>query len=176
MPTEPLLHTWIVEALGATGRTASPLTVAKLVWAHHEQDLRARGDLLFTWQLDLRDVATEMEADGRLLVDDAGDWRLPDDVVVPRPKPRTWGEDEIALAVGAYVDLLRAEHSGRPARRDEAVADVATRTARSIEQVEAMFANISHVVGERDISPLTGIHPRSNVPRGVRQAVAAALA
>jgi hypothetical protein len=42
------------------------LEVTKDVWAAHEDDLRASGDLFFTWQYDLRWAAQKLRDAGRL--------------------------------------------------------------------------------------------------------------
>ncbi|WP_156393641.1 hypothetical protein [Nocardioides sp. Root140] len=175
MTSDSLLGSWIVEALGVAGRSASPLAVAKLVWARHEQDLRSAGDLLFTWQLDLRSTAAEMVADGRLSVEKSGDWTLPAGTAAPAPARRTWSEDEILAVVEGYVAMLRAEHSGQPIRQRQVLADIEVKTGRTGDQLERMLANISHVIQEHGITPLSSYRPRSNVPAGVRPAVEAAL-
>lgn len=175
MTADPLLSSWVVEALAASARTASPLAVAKLVWAGHEPDLRSTGDLLFTWQLDLRATAEAMAAEGRLTVEPNGEWTLPEGTPVPAARRRTWEADEIAAVVEGYAALLRAEETGRPLARRQVVADLATRTGRSGDQVEALLCNVSAVVQEHGLTPLAAFRPRSNVPVGVRPAVAAAL-
>lgn len=175
MEPDPLLSSWIVESLRASGTSASPLTVAKLVWGRHEPELRSAGDLLFTWQLDLRATAEAMTAAGSLSIEETGDWTLPEGTPLPRVERRTWGEDEVATVVEGYVAMLRAEHAGQPLRRSQVVADMVARTGRSSEQVEGLLSNVSAVVQEHGITPLASLRPRSNVPAGVRPAVAAAL-
>lgn len=173
--TAPLLSSWIIEALAGAGRTASPLQVAKDVWARREQELRSAGDLLFTWQLDLRATAEGMVADGTILVEESGDWRLSPEVSAPAALRRTWSEDEVAVAVDGYVSMLNAEQEGLPMRRAQVMAEILANTSRSSDQVDAMMSNISAVVQEHGITPLTVFRPRSNVPAGVRPTVAAAL-
>lgn len=175
MTADLLLSSWILEAMGVCGPTASPLQVAKVVWAKHEQDLRATGDLLFTWQLDLHSTAEAMAAEGRLGLEESGAWSLPAGAAVPTPTRRGWTPEEITAAVEGYLTMLRAEHAGRPVRRDQTMADITARTGRTGEQLQAMLSNISEVVREHGVVPLTGCPPRSNVPVGVRPAVAAAL-
>lgn len=175
MKPDSLLSSWIVEALGVSGPRASPLTVAKLVWARHEPELRSAGDLLLTWQLDLRATAEAMAAEGRLSIEESGDWTLPEGTPLPRPERRTWGENEIATVVDGYAAMLRSEQAGQPLRRRQVVADIAAQTGRSGEQVEALLCNVSAVGQEQGVAPLASFPPRSNVPVGVRPAVAAAL-
>ena len=175
MTPDPLMSSWIAEALAARGRRGSALTVAKEVWSRHEADLKASGDLLFTWQVDLLACAEAMVGAGALALDSSGEWVLPEGVTVSPPTRRTWTEDEIAVAVRGYVDMLKAEADGRPLRRTQVVAQIEADTTRTSEQVDAMLSNISAVVQEHGIEPLTAFRPRSNVPAGVRPAVAEAL-
>lgn len=48
------LQNWIVAALKAHAGSASIVQVAQHIWTHHEDELRASGDLFFTWQYDMR--------------------------------------------------------------------------------------------------------------------------
>lgn len=176
MTPDPLLRTWILEALAGAGRSASPLLVAKDVWSRHEQELKSAGDLLFTWQLDLRAAAEEMVTDGVLTVDEGGDWRLSPGVSAPAPVRRTWSEREVEVAVDGYLSMLKAEMEGLPLRRAQVLAEVLANTSRTADQVDAMMSNISAVIQEHGLTPLTAFRPRSNVPAGVRPVVAAALA
>lgn len=60
------LQEWVVEALAARGGSATVLEVAADLWGHHEDDLRASGDLFFTWQYDMRWAATALRHAGRI--------------------------------------------------------------------------------------------------------------
>ncbi len=175
MTHRSLLRSWIVEALQVSGPTASPLDVAKAVWVRHEQDLRATADLLFTWQLDLRATAEAMVGEGSLVVEETDEWTLPEGTAAPSIPRGSWTDAEIVAVVDGYLAMLRTEHDGRPSRRPETLADLAARTGRSTDQVQALLSNISAVVLEHGIDPLRRFPPRSNVPPGVRQAVAARL-
>ncbi|WP_235738684.1 hypothetical protein [Nocardioides alcanivorans] len=176
MTRNSLIGSWIIEALAATGRIASPLQVAKHVWTHHEPELRSRGDLFYTWQLDLHTAAVALADDGALSIEKNGDWSLSDDTPLPAPARRTGREDEITVAVAGYLAMLQAEHNGEALNRDRVLADITDKTGRSGDQLESMLSNISHVVQEHGYLPLSRFRPRSNVPPGVRPAVAAALA
>lgn len=57
---------WIQEALRDHGGRASLTDVCWHVWKHHEEDLRSSGDLLVTWQYDIRWAATQLRQAGRL--------------------------------------------------------------------------------------------------------------
>jgi len=54
MPTKRDLSKWLHEALIAMGGGGRLVDVARHIWHHHESDLRASGDLFYTWQYDLR--------------------------------------------------------------------------------------------------------------------------
>jgi hypothetical protein len=41
-------------------RTAPLVDVARHIWSRHEADLRAAGDLFFTWQYDMRWAAQKL--------------------------------------------------------------------------------------------------------------------
>lgn len=175
MTPDPLLRPWIIEALVGAGRRGSPLSVSKDVWSRHEQELKSAGDRLFTWQLDLRAAAEELVADGVLTVEEDGEWCLAPGVSAPATARRTWSEDEVEVAVDGYLSMLKCELEGLPLRRAQVVAEILANTSRTADQVDAMMSNISAVVQEHGITPLTAFRPRSNVPAGVRPVVAAAL-
>ncbi|RIX27893.1 ADP-ribosylglycohydrolase family protein [Amnibacterium setariae] len=71
---------WLLEALRAGGGSGTVVQVAADVWTRHEPELRRAGDLLHTWQHDLRRVAARLREEGRLAPStdaDPGVWRLP---------------------------------------------------------------------------------------------------
>jgi hypothetical protein len=53
-PSRASLEGWIIEALEQSGGTASLVDVTRRIWDEHQSDLEQAGDLLFTWQYDLR--------------------------------------------------------------------------------------------------------------------------
>jgi hypothetical protein len=70
------LKAWVLEAVEAQDGRASVLNVAKHIWQVHEPELRASGDLFFTWQYDMRWAAQALRDDGQLeLV--GRDWVIP---------------------------------------------------------------------------------------------------
>ncbi|MFI5426860.1 hypothetical protein [Aeromicrobium sp. UC242_57] len=109
---------------------------------------------------------------GDLVATDDG-WTLPSDRKANRSG--RWTDDEISIAARAYISLLRADHEGRPVHRREAVAEVVDQTGRTADAVNALFANLSAVVQEQGYEFLAAYPPKSNVPAGVRPAVAAIL-
>ena len=66
MATRHDLQAWIVDALQSAGGSGSPVSVAKTIWAAHEGDPRASGDLFFTWQYDVRWEAQKLRNAGKL--------------------------------------------------------------------------------------------------------------
>jgi hypothetical protein len=73
------LDGWIVEALRKSGGTATIPQICESVWLTHEGELRASGDLFFTWQYDIRWAAQRLRDSGVLASPDAaprGSWRL----------------------------------------------------------------------------------------------------
>lgn len=66
MATKWDLQLWIQEALEGRGGSASLVEVCRDVWQVHEQDLRASGDLFYTWQYDIRWAAQELRNRGVL--------------------------------------------------------------------------------------------------------------
>jgi hypothetical protein len=74
-----ILQVWIVEALTQLGGTGSIIDVCRVVWQRHEADLRASGDLYYTWQYDLRWAATKLRHAGILAETESKSrhpWRL----------------------------------------------------------------------------------------------------
>ncbi|WP_238394077.1 hypothetical protein, partial [Rhodovulum sulfidophilum] len=48
------LQIWIVNALRSLGGEARIVKISRWIWKNHEQDLRQSGDLLYTWQYEMR--------------------------------------------------------------------------------------------------------------------------
>ena len=79
MATKVDLKHWLVEALKNAGGRDSVASICKHVWAAHEQDLRASGDLFYTWQYDIRWAAHSLRREGVLLPAESsprGVWEL----------------------------------------------------------------------------------------------------
>lgn len=76
MTTKEDLREWIIEELANLGGRAHHVRVAEAIWLRHETELRASGDLFYTWQYDLRWAKQELQNAG---------------VLTAKPKPRgTW--------------------------------------------------------------------------------------
>jgi hypothetical protein len=79
MATKADLTDWIVEALRAKGGAAHHVQVARHVWMHHAAELKDSGDLLYTWQYDLRWAALRLRRSGVMRPDEEtrrGEWAL----------------------------------------------------------------------------------------------------
>jgi hypothetical protein len=78
MATKHDLQDWVRNALQATGGKASLVEVAKHIWQNHEADLKISGDLLFTWQYDMRWAANVLRHQGMKSVEVSprGIWEL----------------------------------------------------------------------------------------------------
>jgi hypothetical protein len=66
MITKQDLPNLVLEALHHLGGSGTVVDVAREVWQRHESELRASGDLFFTWQYDLRWAAQELRNESRL--------------------------------------------------------------------------------------------------------------
>lgn len=60
------LDTWVVEAIRSLGGRASVVDIAKEIWKRHEDDLRASGDLFYTWQYEYRWSGKRLRDNGKL--------------------------------------------------------------------------------------------------------------
>jgi len=75
MLTREDLKTIILKALGSKGTRAPIAKIAKYIWDNHEADLRASGDLFYTWQYDMRWASNGLVKDGSLdKVSHRGSW------------------------------------------------------------------------------------------------------
>lgn len=80
MADKTVLQDWVVEALKHLGGSGSIIDVCRVIWQRHEHDLRASGDLFYTWQYDIRWAATKLRHAGRLAETASKShqpWRLP---------------------------------------------------------------------------------------------------
>ena len=56
----------VSQAIAAHSGKASIVEVAQHIWGHHEAELKASGDLFFTWQYDMRWAAQRLRDAGKL--------------------------------------------------------------------------------------------------------------
>jgi len=83
MATKQDLENWIIEVLARGGGSLHHVRVAEAIWKGFEDELRSSGDLLYTWQYDLRWAAQRLRDSGVLAPMHGrrdGIWRL-----APRP-------------------------------------------------------------------------------------------
>jgi hypothetical protein len=66
MLTKQHLSNVVLAALKRLGGSGSVVEVARDVWLHNEDELRASGDLFYTWQYDLRWAAQHLRDEGQL--------------------------------------------------------------------------------------------------------------
>ncbi len=66
MATKHDLEQRIVEAPNELGGEAHLTRIAEHIWKSHEADLKASGDLFFTWQYDMRWAAQRLQQHGQL--------------------------------------------------------------------------------------------------------------
>ena len=59
------LKLWVYQALTVLGPSTVP-EVARYIWENHESELRASGDLFFTWQYAMRWEAQKLQNEGKL--------------------------------------------------------------------------------------------------------------
>lgn len=57
---------WIVECLKSKGGSGWPKEVSKYVWDNYKAQLLDSGDMLYTWQYDIRWAAQKLRNDGIL--------------------------------------------------------------------------------------------------------------
>ncbi|MFM5906585.1 MAG: hypothetical protein ACKOPO_03200 [Novosphingobium sp.] len=70
------LKFWVLQALDEL-RSAHVPQVAKHIWDHHEAELRASGDLFYTWQYAMRWEAQKLQQEGKLRkVGKSGLWEI----------------------------------------------------------------------------------------------------
>ncbi|NBW76063.1 MAG: hypothetical protein EBR34_09705 [Sphingomonadaceae bacterium] len=70
------LKEWVLEALQSLNRASIP-AVAKHIWEKHEAELRASGDLFYTWQYAMRWEAQKLQHEGKILkLGKSGLWEL----------------------------------------------------------------------------------------------------
>ena len=66
MATRDDMKDWIIRCLQERGGSGWPREVSKYVWEHYESELKGSGDLLYTWQYDIRLAAQKLRDRGIL--------------------------------------------------------------------------------------------------------------
>jgi hypothetical protein len=109
------LPEWVLEALEELGGSAHAVEVAKVVWRRHEPELRASGDLFYTWQYDLRWAGTTLRKQGFLSENSRGEkWSLAG-VAQARVSSDITTEADLELEIGAEYERseLNAKYGGQ---------------------------------------------------------------
>jgi hypothetical protein len=60
------LQQWVTQALHDLGGTGRIVDICRYIWEHHEDDLRASGDLFYTWQYEMRWAGQQLRNQGIL--------------------------------------------------------------------------------------------------------------
>ena len=79
MASRTELQDWVIAALKSKGGAANIVEVAKHIWTNHESELKASGDLFYTWQYDMRWACTklrERKVVQAAEISERGEWRL----------------------------------------------------------------------------------------------------
>jgi hypothetical protein len=79
MLTKQDLPSLVLDALRHLGGSGTVVEVTREVWQRNEPQLRASGDLFYTWQYDLRWAAQHLRNEGQLAPTSRGAnsrWRL----------------------------------------------------------------------------------------------------
>ncbi|ELW9533473.1 TPA: hypothetical protein N5L55_004553 [Enterobacter roggenkampii] len=66
MVTRESMKQWIILCLQERGGKAWPREVSKYVWDNYEVELRNSGDMLYTWQYEIRWAAQQLRNEGAL--------------------------------------------------------------------------------------------------------------
>lgn len=66
MITRNSIKVWVIEALHHLGGAVWPREVSKYIWEYYEYDLKNAGDLLYTWQYDVRWAAQSLRNERKL--------------------------------------------------------------------------------------------------------------
>lgn len=79
-----------------------------------------------------------------------------------------WANDEVVVVVSTYLEMLRAEVSGRPYVKVEHNRKVQSTTGRSKGAVEFKFCNVSAALTDLGLIYVDGYKPRSNYQSALR--------
>jgi hypothetical protein len=82
------LDVWIVDALRSLGGRARPIEVARFIWRQHQTQLRAAGDLFYTWQQEMHAAAGRLRRRGMIRSPRHGLWAVDREAVIASTTPR----------------------------------------------------------------------------------------
>jgi len=60
------LKSWVLDALRALGGSGRIAQIARHIWDHHEKELKASGDIFYTWQYAMRWAGQELQKERKL--------------------------------------------------------------------------------------------------------------
>jgi len=66
MSANSQLKFWILDALSDLGGSGKIVEICEHIWRHHDDDLKASGDLFYTWQYAMRWSGQELQHEGKL--------------------------------------------------------------------------------------------------------------
>ena len=66
----------VIEALRKKGGSATIVDVCKYIWDNYENELRASGDLFYTWQYDVRWAGQTLRDNNQSIIRRRGIWEL----------------------------------------------------------------------------------------------------
>lgn len=66
MADKDRLKIWVYDAVKMLG-PSTVTEIAKYIWNNHEAELRASGNLFYTWQYDMRWAGQALQGEGKLL-------------------------------------------------------------------------------------------------------------
>lgn len=66
MVSREMMKLWVIEALNDLGGAGWPKDVSKYIWDKYEQELKASGSFLYTWQYDVRWAAQQLRNENKL--------------------------------------------------------------------------------------------------------------
>ena len=70
MTSRANLKDWVLEALTAHGGKAKIVELAKHIWDNHREELEQSGNLLYTWQYDMRWAGLQLSKLGKIALSD----------------------------------------------------------------------------------------------------------
>jgi len=93
------LDDWLVDALRSLGGRARPIEVARFIWRQHQTQLRASGDLFYTWQRELQSSAARLRRRKLLRSPRRGYWEIDREMLLACSSRREPTPPRLALVV-----------------------------------------------------------------------------
>jgi hypothetical protein len=91
------LDDWVVDALRSLGGRGRPIEVARFIWRQHQTQLRASGDLFYTWQQEMHAAAGRLRRHGLIKSPRHGLWAVDREAVIAHTEPRLPSTHPLAL-------------------------------------------------------------------------------